>query len=277
MTYSSTYKYVVNSRSGDTFLLYQCGTTAPSLTSLGYANTTKVFAVPLQGVSTGLTPTFSFLELLGVRSKIKYIDPTYVVSPCLQKLIVCTTPILGTWNPVSTTAVAAVDAVLTDPFGTGASNTAKDLVFDASVAPLPLARAEWIKFLSLFFNAESTANAQFAAIQAAYTSVAAAAAGASEAKPVVAWASYYDGRPWGSTEQWVLSAAPYKTQFTTDAGATSPAAITGLTADIYYSDSAAFRAALKVSSGRPALPHWIERDVPPSGGGAPIERPHVVG
>ena len=33
--------------------------------------------------------------------------------------------------------------------------------FDASTDPGILGRAEWLKFLSLFFNAEATANARF--------------------------------------------------------------------------------------------------------------------
>jgi hypothetical protein len=36
-----------------------------------------------------------------------------------------------------------------------------DVKFDAATDPGILARAEWLKFLSLFFNAEATANAKF--------------------------------------------------------------------------------------------------------------------
>lgn len=51
-------------------------------------------------------------------------------------------------------AVSSVDLVLTDEFGTAASRTAKDVAFAATTDPGILNRAEWVKFLSLFFNAE---------------------------------------------------------------------------------------------------------------------------
>jgi len=45
--------------------------------------------------------------------------------------------------------------------GTGKSNTDKDIVFQASSDPGALKRAEWIKFISVFFNEEDKANLYF--------------------------------------------------------------------------------------------------------------------
>ena len=45
--------------------------------------------------------------------------------------------------------------------GTGKSNTTKDIVLQASSDPGALKRAEWIKFISVFFNEEDKANLYF--------------------------------------------------------------------------------------------------------------------
>lgn len=55
------------------------------------------------------------------------------------------------------------------------------MAFDATIDPGLLNRAEWVKFLALFFNAESTANALFRSDQAGVQSVTGASANLSAA------------------------------------------------------------------------------------------------
>lgn len=66
---------------------------------------------------------------------------------------------------------------------------AQDVAFDATVDPGLLNRAEWIKFLALFFNAESEANALYRSDEAGVQSVTSASAALSTAatgpKPLV--------------------------------------------------------------------------------------------
>jgi hypothetical protein len=45
--------------------------------------------------------------------------------------------------------------VLANSWGVGASHTIKDVSFDASLDKGVLKTAEWLKFVSLFFNAEA--------------------------------------------------------------------------------------------------------------------------
>ena len=55
-----------------------------------------------------------------------------------------------------------------------------------------------------------------------------------------------DGRPYGGTQNWILSAAQYKLDYVSAAAAKSPAAVASATADIYYASAAALKAALVV-------------------------------
>ena len=66
-----------------------------------------------------------------------------------------------------TAAVAGADIVLTDAYKTASSGTARDVSFDATMDPGLPERAEWIKFLSLFFNAEPTARSPAPAARSA--------------------------------------------------------------------------------------------------------------
>lgn len=67
-------------------------------------------------------------------------------------------------------AVSAVDIVLTDAFGTASSRNPNvpNIAFDATTDPGILNRAEWVKFLSVFFNAEPAANALYSGLQTTF-------------------------------------------------------------------------------------------------------------
>lgn len=80
-----------------------------------------------------------------------------------------------------------------------------------------------MKFLALFFNAESTANALFSTNQAGVLSVTSASAnltaGVSGARPLMAFVRHTEANAlYGQAEDWQISFAPYKLEFVTLAG-----------------------------------------------------------
>jgi iron complex transport system substrate-binding protein len=78
----------------------------------------------------------------------------------------------------------------------------------------PLARAEWIKFTALFYNAEQEARRQFESIVAEYTSLTErAAAAADDGAPTV-----FTGAPYQGT-WWVSGGGSYAARLLEDAGA----------------------------------------------------------
>lgn len=227
--------------------------------------------IPVTSVASGDTTVLQYLELLGLYSSFSVLDMTYVTSPCLQKLAQCgaVTVASSASNPVTygpgsawLAATAGVQMVLTDSFGTAGTGTAKDVNVDASFDPGLLNRGEWVKFVSLFFNAEAAANALFAvdvtsvaALQAATS----ASLGASP-PPVVAFTSFLplqfrDAYYHGTSLE--TSNSPYKLQLVQYAGGTVLAQanasggstfvgtdLGGSNSDDFFASAASFRASL---------------------------------
>ena len=152
--YMRTYKVLRNLRSGDVFVLRQCGTPAALPGLPEFAADAPVFEVPVQKWSTGGTIPISFLEEIGVGPQAAIIDPTWVTSPCMQKLVGCGATAsweLGTalaaghsWP--SEVARSGSQLNLIDRWETGLTGSAVDVTFDASPGPSLLGRAEWLKF-----------------------------------------------------------------------------------------------------------------------------------
>lgn len=90
---------------------------------------------------------------------------------------------------------------------------------------MPLAgalnRAEWLKFMGLFFNMDNSANMIFSQINSSYYSKSASyKAAASSGSPLtVAWLSRATAADYGANA-FEVSYAPYKLQYTQDAGGT---------------------------------------------------------
>lgn len=74
----------------------------------------------------------------------------------------------------------------------------------------PLNRAEWVKFLGLFFNREMFASEYFTEVEAQYNATKALVA-ANATKPVVAWTTHF---VFGKDEYYQMSFAPYKVTYT---------------------------------------------------------------
>ena len=119
---------------------------------------------------------------------------TYISSPCAQLLEECTPGIHAANSGAAwQTAAQNSEAVFTDSWGTGASNTTRDVVFDVSRDAGILPRAEWIKFLALFFNLEVAAGQAFSKIESDYLSLRAEGTRLQEAAattPNVAWVAW---------------------------------------------------------------------------------------
>ena len=83
-----------------------------------------------------------------------------------------------------------------------------------------LNRAEWLKFLGLFFNLDDSANTIFNEINSSYyrNSAMYKAATNSTTPPTVAWISRIDNETSECINSFELSYAPYKGQYTRDAG-----------------------------------------------------------
>lgn len=81
-----------------------------------------------------------------------------------------------------------------------------------------LSRAEWLKFMGLFFNMDDSANRIFSEINSSYYSKSASYQAAAGAAPqTVAWINRATADFYGANA-FEVSYAPYKVQYTQDAG-----------------------------------------------------------
>ena len=208
-----------------TYVLTLCGATAPTTYTNGTAfpEDAKHFTIPVTGIGLpGSTPV-TFVEMLDLRDAIELVNPQYVHSPCLQKLE--ETEQIDTVDTDWAARAAAhedVQVVFTDSWNTAQID--KDVVFDASSDPGALARAEWIKFASVFFNEEEKANLYFAREKAAFEATAASTASLSAAlyadpanRKTCAWVRKYD---WVSPVEYHVSYSVYKQELCVGAGMT---------------------------------------------------------
>jgi hypothetical protein len=207
--YNNTFKMVSNSFVNETYVGYQCGTPMPNSVPAG----AKVFQIPLAALGTDTTVPVAFIELLGLQSALKYMDPTFITSPCLLKLVnESAIASFDTSFPANKTLIAQQESTLSAVFKSSQkpSNNSRYISFDATSDPGPLKRAEWIKYLALFFNLEPEAKAIYDQIALSYNCQRAAYANRTS-KPVVAWVNYYQN-------VWTVSNATYKLLLTADAG-----------------------------------------------------------
>lgn len=219
VTYEKTYKVVRNVKQNETYVLYQCGTSAPVGVSA-----TRTFQVPLQSVAVDDSTVLRFLELLGLQWAVQFLQQPYVTSACLlQQASWQQFPSLpGSWGSTSdqaklrTAQVNAVSALLTS----GGSSFTNSIAFTSTSETSPLARAEWIKFVALFFNEERAANEIFQGIRDRYLcrrqTALQAALSPGKTKPKVAWTSWYT---YNSVSTWTLALPGYKLNLAHDAGA----------------------------------------------------------
>ncbi|XRB02872.1 putative extracellular protein TR9_065 [Pycnococcus provasolii] len=234
--YFDTFKVLRNHKDNKTYVLHQCGT--PEITKdllPEHAKDAPVFSTPVQAWSTALTTPLDFLDMLGLNHLADVVDMTYVTSPCLHRLAKCSSK-----DEFGHTHIASSDAGFkanitegdsevhfTDYRGTGKTESSKDVSFDATSDPGILNRAEWVKFVAVFFNAEPLANTVFDGIQRRLNDVSKLSKGDNASPKQVAFVAYNaeyksETNPeWNSPASWVIDNAAYKMDTIKLAGATA--------------------------------------------------------
>ena len=138
---------------------------------------TRHFEIPATSIAVGGTFALAYLEALDVDTDtLKLIDSQYMHSPCMQlavqngEIIDHAYAVYGADWSVDTTAWSAkcdelnVDLTFTDEYGTGkcGNREAVNVLFHGNADDTAILRAEWLKFVSLFFDKEQFANEYFA-------------------------------------------------------------------------------------------------------------------
>ncbi|CAL6437615.1 unnamed protein product [Bathycoccus prasinos] len=169
-----------------TYVLHHRGTERPTVDPVTYANieaesggvTTKYFEIPAKNVSVGGSFVLGYLEALGIdgNSGLKMISASWMHSPCMQKAVIAG-EIVNQGGSTSAWAAKCdelnIDLALTDSFGTGKCSNAPDVNvnFMGNTDDTSLLRAEWVKFVSLFFDKEALANEYFALESEAHAAI----------------------------------------------------------------------------------------------------------
>jgi iron complex transport system substrate-binding protein len=180
------------------YLLVECGTPAPD----GYEGATliEVPAGKVIALGTSYIPQLKELglldELIGVDSFAFFNTPEVLEKVASDQLIE-----VGSGSSINVEAVLDADPGLILTFGSGSPDYdahpallqagAPVVVASDYVETTPLGQAEWIKFTSLFYDKEATANEVFGEKVAEYEALAALTADLpEEEKPEILWNSY---------------------------------------------------------------------------------------
>ena len=201
------------------YVLVQCG--APEPTGFDAA---QIIEVPVQQIATMSTSYLPFLDMYGLLDRLVAVDDvTYVNNPAVLAMAEAGTLVqigYGAGVNVEQILDLAPDLVMT--YGSGSPEyDAHPVLLNAGLKVAvnaewletsPLGRAEWGKFIALFFNKEATAESTFADTVARYEDLKAKAAAAAE-KPTVLTDSEYQGS-W-----YVAGGRSFTAQLLADAGA----------------------------------------------------------
>ncbi|MEM6800296.1 MAG: ABC transporter substrate-binding protein [Bacteroidota bacterium] len=206
----------------DILLLLQEGTSPPNLT--GPLSHATIINIPVKTVAVNVQHSESFLRELGLEDRINAIGGLYSYDDEMRHKALSgeigqisyswhgppNMEVLLERNPeVFLMTMANLDhkSSLDKCRQLGIPTAA---VFDWAEEEY-LARAEWIKFYSLFFNAEQKANEVFQAIQSRVESLRSLTAKL-ENKESAMWGYY------GSKQKWVMSISDFPGQYLRDAG-----------------------------------------------------------
>ncbi len=201
------------------YVLVQCGAPAPE----GFEDA-QVIEVPVKRIITMSTTYLPFLEAYGVLDRLVGIDDaTYVNNPTvLQMAADGDVAQIGYGAGVNVEQILDLEPDLVMTYGSGTPDyDAHPVLLNAGIKVAlnaewltnsPLDRAEWGKFIALFFNQEATAEALFAETVARYDALKAQAADVTS-KPTVFTDSEYQGT-W-----FVAGGQSFTAQLLADAGA----------------------------------------------------------
>eukprot|EP00879_Flechtneria_rotunda_P006791 GHRR01007135.1.p1 GENE.GHRR01007135.1~~GHRR01007135.1.p1 ORF type:complete len:459 (+),score=184.18 GHRR01007135.1:244-1620(+) len=208
-----------------------------SNTEIGLPAGTKAFQIPLYSVSVTDSNAAGFLAELGMVDRVALADK-YSYNECLQAINVCgngavdpSEPVdydpspandaefnasVVEWQQLSSAQNSKVDAIFTSM----ATDNPKSIAVTSYADPGVLNRAEWVKFVAVFFNKEVEAEKLFNQITSDYQALnktARAAVGDKQAPTKTVWISKF-----GDVAS--INFASYKRQYMTDAGGVLPAA-----------------------------------------------------
>jgi len=216
VAYYDTYKVLENKLAGESYVLYQCGTEKPDVSASGVPEGAKFFEIPLTSMSVPETVPYAFVEQLGLDDRVHDVSG-FVTGACGQKLVECGDVAPDTFTGYLSNLTALENAVGSSVDGvvaTSAQEYPKIFSFSATEAPGVLNRAEWIKFLGLFFNRDAYASSIYNGIVQSYNDI--KANGKGDSKPVIAWVSHF---VFQDDEHYEITLPAYKAEFVSDSGA----------------------------------------------------------
>ena len=200
------------------YVLFQCGTPFPQDVE------GTVIEVPVNNIIAMSTTYLTTLEDLGLVDRLIGLDSTmWTTNPAVRARIESgEIAEIGGGAAVNVELTLDLDPALVMTYGTGFSDYDTHPVLLEAGIPValngdfveqsPLGRAEWMKFIAMFFNREADAAAQFEDVAAEYLSVAELTATLEE-RPSVLLGSVYNGT-W-----YVAGAESYVAKMLADAGA----------------------------------------------------------
>ncbi len=205
VTYHDNYKVVTvpeawaGADRAYTYVLYQRGTPPPD----GFDDATLI-AVPVERVISMSTSYLAQLDLLGVVDTLVGVDSVaYASTPSVVARAEAGEIIEVGYGPdVNVEQVIELDPSIVLTYGLGNEWDSHPKLLEAGVTTVlsaeareadPLARAEWIKFIALFYNREALANEIFSSIAERYQGLINLAADVTE-RPTV-----FLNAPWGDT------------------------------------------------------------------------------
>jgi iron complex transport system substrate-binding protein len=204
------------------YALVQCGTPAPD----GFSPE-QIFEVPAKSIVTMSTTYLPYLDQLGLLDKLVGIDEaTYINNASVLKMVEAgQVKAIGSGVTVNVEQALDLQPDLIMTYASGAPDyDAHPKLIEAGLKVVlnaewldgtPLGRAEWGKFIALFFNRETSAQQNFAATAQRYNDFKALAAN-SKNKPSVLVGTPYQG-------VWYLPGGmSFGAVFLADAGATYP-------------------------------------------------------
>ena len=222
--YHNNYKIVTISQpwpgaeAGFTYLLVQRGTEVPASVE---AN--KTIEIPVRSIVTMSTSYLPHLEMLGLVDTLVGHDAfAWVTSETiLNRIDSGAVAEVGSGPTVNVESLIDMEPDLIMTYGMGGEWDSHPKLEEAKLPYVinaewneqsPLGRAEWLKFMAVFFNKESEVNEQFESIVDDYTALAEMASSVA-IKPTV-----FTGAPYQGT-WWVSGGGSYAAQLLADAGA----------------------------------------------------------
>lgn len=205
--YGQAFKVIKNAIDGKSYLLIQNNSRMASRTKY-CTSRIKSFVVPLSNYSIDADYfPVSFFELLGVLRSLKGITSDSVASQCVLKLYEAGE--IAVVNKSETQELAQFGAHFIT--NTDQPQSCNFVSFVPYGEETPLQRAEWIKFLGVFANAESRANQVYNAVRESYQCLIKLAKDRTSFKPTVAWIQY-------ENDIWSFTKETYKLKYVEDAG-----------------------------------------------------------